>query len=89
MVKLATPVNTKTVGGFPATITDIKNIKTDQLEGYVELPPLNKDDAPRIRDTRWDFSGIARDSDAKLNLKMSLPEHEILRQPLPRGAGKK
>lgn len=80
-MKLDRPIHTKTRDGYEAVVTDITNRKTDQLDGYVILPS-------ETRDVRWDFHGICRDSPSGLNLDMRLPEHEILRQPLPRKSHK-
>lgn len=76
-MKLEPEVNTKTRAGYEAVVTDITNRSTDQLDGYVILPK-----GPR--EVRWDFHGICRDNPPELNLDMRLPEHAILRKPLPR-----
>ena len=76
-MKLEPNISTKTRGGYDAVVTDISRRPTDQLDGYVYTPR-------GTHNVRWDFSGICRDNHPDLNLDMRLPEHAILRQPLPR-----
>lgn len=77
-MKLPQEVSTKTKGDYEAVVTDVSNRRTDQLDGHVVLGN------GEVRKVRWDFNGICRDNPPELNLNMRLPEHAILRKPLPR-----
>ena len=78
-MKLKNPIVTKTIAGYHAVVTGITNRPTDQLDGYVVLPKDQKT-------VCWDFGGRCRDYPTELNLDMRLPEHQVLRQPLPRNS---
>lgn len=74
MAKLPITIQTTTIGGFNATLTDLyKRRPTDQLEGYVFTPQDGK------KYVRWDYYGFCRDNLRELNLSMSKPELEFVR----------
>lgn len=78
-MKLTPPVVTQTRSGHEAVVTDITNRATDQLDGYITT-------VAGQRNVRWDFHGICRDNPPEMNLDMRLPQHKILRKPLPRNS---
>jgi len=73
MAKLNASVQTLTIGGFRAAVTDITRRCTNQLDGYVHLP------AGPVSAT-WNFMGVHSAGDSRFNLDMSKPEHQVLRK---------
>lgn len=73
MAKLNASVQTTTMGGFRAAVTDITRRRTNQLDGYVHLP------AGPVSAT-WDFMGVHSTGDSRFDLDMSKPEHQVLRR---------
>lgn len=73
MTKLKVAVLTITIGGFRAAVTDITRRRTNQLDGYVQLPA-----GPAS--ATWNFEGQHTTGDERFNLDMENPDHQILKR---------
>lgn len=67
-------IETKTSGGFNATISSIDPTNSDCLEGTVQTPGAG------LKEVRWDLCGFCRDNPGDLNLDMRKNEMHDLRE---------
>jgi hypothetical protein len=73
MAKLKVSIQTITVGGFRAAVTDITRRPDNQLDGYVHLPA-----GPAS--ATWNFEGRHTTGDERFNLDMNKSAHQMLKK---------